>query len=212
MLIWGTAKHFMDLGEARSGPCETCGTDRPFHLVLHYGIAHVWYAFRCVTSREFRHACRVCGGGEKLETTATLRQLGKDPIDGFTRFGLAGVAAVVVGFIAFLGMWSPPPTDRYAEISTPRANDIYTMNVHRFDSASTAVPAFGLARVIRTDGTNVELAIPKATYMAAKDTSADVVSGAYKRTDYYEPRTVVIPTSRIRELAMDSSIVSWMRE
>jgi hypothetical protein len=56
----------------------TCERPRPFQLVLHYRIFHLYWILRAVTSRRYVRMCTVCSRGPEVDRAYAESGLGGD--------------------------------------------------------------------------------------------------------------------------------------
>jgi|SRR5437773_10598507 hypothetical protein len=103
MIVWGSAGDVVNLGPHESKLCETCGTQRPFNMILQYRYGGLYWVFNFVMQRKYLLACDVCKRGWELDERKAEAALKTKPhIPFMRRFGLLALVGVAVVFL-FIG-------------------------------------------------------------------------------------------------------------
>lgn len=100
MIIWGSGGDNVDLGEVDTRHCETCGQDRPFHVMLHYEYWGLYYIFNLVSSKEYMLVCEVCQRGWQLDGKEIESMVESNPIPFMRRFGCLILVVLFVLLLA----------------------------------------------------------------------------------------------------------------
>ena len=103
MLVFGSGSNSVVVEPLGTHHCSTCGTVRPFHLVLWYRFWHFYYIFRLVVEEKYSRACEICGRGETLTKAQVAAQLSESPLTVWQRFGcliwFAFLAVIIASLI-----------------------------------------------------------------------------------------------------------------
>jgi hypothetical protein len=81
-------------------PCERCGGQRPFRLVVSYDCFRFFSAFGCVTRRRYIAACTLCGQGTPVPRQQLPELPDFDPIPFMERWGVTILAASIAALCA----------------------------------------------------------------------------------------------------------------
>ena len=123
------------------------------------------------------------------------------------------IFAVVVVGVSIYGLFGS--NERVAGnetlIAAPSVNDKYIANLNRFAHGSTGAAAYGVMKIVRVDGTQLEFAVSKRAYNKAGGAERDVAEGRAEPAAYYSDKTLTLPVSEIKAAIADQSIVSIRR-
>ena len=107
MIVWSSGGDVLDLGAVETRHCETCDTERRFHLTLRYRYCGLFWIFNFVTDRKYMVLCEVCQRGRELDRNKAERVVESVPIPFMQRFGLPVLLVLVAVIVAIVGLGSP---------------------------------------------------------------------------------------------------------
>lgn len=186
MLVWGSGSKSVKFGNPEIKRCQTCGKDTQFRNVVEYRYAHIWYLFSWVTKKRYLSLCEICERGVELDKKQVESTLLSNPIPFQKRYGwafLVGLIAFAIGMLVF-DQERQKAAD-YSYLSAPQPNDLYVTDLERLKPQSSSPSLYGVMRVTRVDGDNVDFLIPKLGYSQSSATDKDINSGKAYTSDYY---------------------------
>jgi hypothetical protein len=102
MIIWGSKGKTLDLGKVDDKKCEICEKDRPFHVVLSYRYAHLYWFLNWVSEKEYLYVCDICSRGWKLNNDEVEKLFHKSPIPFWHRWSM-GIFIIIFVLVILYG-------------------------------------------------------------------------------------------------------------
>jgi hypothetical protein len=210
--LWSRGNRTLTLGPAEDRLCPTCGTRRPFTLLLNYRLHHLWFFFRWVTAKAYQVRCTVCGNTMKVDAAEAEARLPANPIPAYDRrsgaFALAGlVIALSIGTVEEIN-------DRFRMaplVQAPRIGDLYVMDRSRLADPPGSWSAYSVFRVRALARGGVEMQFGHTIFSHADEADRDIAEGQARRDDYYDPGTRTISIEGLSRLLNDGAIYDVVR-
>ncbi|RIK77578.1 MAG: hypothetical protein DCC68_16995 [Planctomycetota bacterium] len=104
MIIFGSGGDNVVVGQLSNQPCEFCGDERPFSVLLNYRYFGFYWVFNCVTERNYWAVCDACQRGMELDEPDLISRLPPAPIPFMRRWGLLVLGIAFAALVLFAAL------------------------------------------------------------------------------------------------------------
>jgi hypothetical protein len=207
MLIWGSKGETVDLGHVENRHCETCGTNRPFRVILQYTSRHFWYVFRWVTNKRYLFLCDICSRGTELDAAKIEATLDKNPISWFERYSWTVLVALMSFAIVsvFIGAGEKAETTT-SYFRNPKVSDIYIVNINRIIEDTNSDHPYCAFRIKNIDSNYLEFDVSNICYNKRRGVDRDISSGKTSAATYYENKPIRVLNSDVKTWRVKGAI------
>ena len=206
-ISWGKQGKIAQVGDSQIMSCSNCQVDTYWTTMVEYTVRHIYWLFRWTTGRTLYRMCGNCHGVEYLENKAVGPKAVKAAIPFMDRNGWtigAGIIASLFGLGTIAA--AQDVSENRAILQTPRAGDIYEVDLARMTDRPEAPVMYSAIRVVDVNRDSVEVQLADLYYTERQGVDRDVLDGKAKNAGYYRPERLKLDKAALNRMQADGVI------